>query len=689
MLLAGAQAEAPDQPILRITVNLVQVDASVTDNHGRQVTDLKADDFNVFQDGKRQKVTHCTYIRTVPESPPAARASAPAARGAARASTPAPRLGPLPRVALRRDEVRRSIAVVVDDLNMSFQSVHDIRPALHKFIDEQMQPGDLVAIMRTAGDIGALQEFTSDKRKLHAVADRLKWYWQSSTGLNSFSPTGDVRGDATVGDDEPAMRGGASAMYSDIETIRRLIVVANGLDEMPGRKSIVLFAEINLFNTDNPLANQMFERLADASGRAGAPIYAIDARGLPTLALRASDNPRVPQPADITAAATTDMNAVIVGAQQNRMGDFLAAQESMKYLAQLTGGLFFRDNNDLSVPLGKALDDQQGYYLLGYTPDPSTFDAKTGRRKFHKISVHAKRKGLTVRTQAGFLGEADKSVTPPRGSTDAVVDALVSPFGSPEIEVGMTALFFNDAARGSHITTLVNAKAGDLTFHDAADGRREIAGDIAVLVFADTGEIAEKTAVSFSGSLRPEEYDRAMKNGFLFTMNLPVKKPGAYDVRAAVRDKASGKIGTAGEFVVIPDLKPQHMALSGILLETPLPAGAPETDLRGGNALRVFHPGDALNYDYEVLNPKLEPASHKPQLEAGVKLYRDGKEFYVEQPAPVPVGPDVERQVAGGILKIGPKMPPGEYVLEAVVTDLLADKDNRTATQLIDFRIAQ
>ena len=679
MLLAGAQAQAPDQTTLRITVNLVQVDASVTDSRGRQVTDLKADDFDVFQDGKRQKVTHCTYIRTVPESAPA---PAPAkGRAPARASAPAPRLGPLPAIPLRRDEVRRTIAVVVDDLNMSFQSVHDIRPALHKFIDEQIQPGDMVAIMRTAGDVGAMQEFTSDKRKLHAVADRLKWYWQSSTGLNSFAAEGDVRG-AAAGEDQPSMLGGASGMYSDIETIRRLILVANGLHEMPGRKSIVLFAEINLFNTDNPLANQMFELLADASGRAGAPIYPIDARGLPTLALRASDNPRVRETGGY-------LNDVVVGAQQNRVGSFLASQESMRYLAKITGGLFLRDNNDLGVLLGKAMEDQQGYYLLGYTPDPSTFDAKTGRRKFHKISVRAKRRGLDVRTQSGFLGESDKDTTPRRGTTDAVVDALVSPFGSPEIEVGMTALFFNDAARGSHITTLVNAKAGDLTFHEAADGRREIAGDIAVLVFADTGQIAEKTAVSFSGSLRPAEYEKALKNGFLFTMNLPVKKPGAYDVRAAVRDKASGKIGTAGEFVVIPDLKPQHMALSGILLETPIPAGAPETDLRGGTALRVFHPGDAIDYGFEVLNPKLEPASHKPQLEARVRLYRDGKEFFVEQPAPVPVGPDVERQLAGGVLNIGPKMPPGEYVLEAVVTDLLADKDNRTATQWIDFRIAQ
>src|SRR6202040_4353746 len=54
--------ESPDMPVLRVTVNLVQVDAVVTDSKGKQVTNLTADDFQIFQDGKPQKITHFSYI---------------------------------------------------------------------------------------------------------------------------------------------------------------------------------------------------------------------------------------------------------------------------------------------------------------------------------------------------------------------------------------------------------------------------------------------------------------------------------------------------------------------------------------------------------------------------------------------------------------------------------------------------
>ncbi len=68
------------------------------------------------------------------------------------AGPPRPAVGPIPGVA-RALDTRRAIALVVDDLNLSFTSVHSVREALGKFVDEQMQPGDLVAILRTGGDI--------------------------------------------------------------------------------------------------------------------------------------------------------------------------------------------------------------------------------------------------------------------------------------------------------------------------------------------------------------------------------------------------------------------------------------------------------------------------------------------------------------------------------------------------------
>ena len=93
--------------------------------------------------------------------------------------------GPVPPVTLRRDQVRRTIALVVDDLGLSFESIHTVREALKKFVDEQMQPGDLVAIIRTRGGIGALQQFTADKRVLYAAIEKVRWYPMGRSGVEA------------------------------------------------------------------------------------------------------------------------------------------------------------------------------------------------------------------------------------------------------------------------------------------------------------------------------------------------------------------------------------------------------------------------------------------------------------------------------------------------------------------------
>src|SRR5947209_817385 len=71
--------ESPDTPVLRVTVNLVQVDAVVTDSKGKQVTNLTAGDFQLFQDGKPQKITHFSYISTA--APISPKTPVPAVRG--------------------------------------------------------------------------------------------------------------------------------------------------------------------------------------------------------------------------------------------------------------------------------------------------------------------------------------------------------------------------------------------------------------------------------------------------------------------------------------------------------------------------------------------------------------------------------------------------------------------------------
>jgi hypothetical protein len=79
---------------------------------------------------------------------------------------------------------------MVDDLGLSFESSARVRRALKKFLDEETQDGDLVAIIRTRAGKGSLQQFTSDKHILYAAIDHVRWYPSSGTGASSIPPLG-------------------------------------------------------------------------------------------------------------------------------------------------------------------------------------------------------------------------------------------------------------------------------------------------------------------------------------------------------------------------------------------------------------------------------------------------------------------------------------------------------------------
>ena len=142
---------------MRITTNLVQVDAVITDKNGNLITDLKPEELQLFENNRPQKITHFSYIAAPPSKPTVRDNNLPG----------------VPPDRLRPEDVRRTIALIVDDLGLSFQSTHFVRRALKQFVDQQMQSGDLVAIIRTSGGIGALQQFTSDRRQLYAAIDHI------------------------------------------------------------------------------------------------------------------------------------------------------------------------------------------------------------------------------------------------------------------------------------------------------------------------------------------------------------------------------------------------------------------------------------------------------------------------------------------------------------------------------------
>jgi VWFA-related protein len=111
----GGPPVAAPEPVLRVSVNLVQVDAVVTDSHGQQVTNLTADDFDIREDGRPQKITAFSYVKTAGPQP-VRTPSATTVKGSI-----APSIPPVPQ--LTAQQVRRTVVLMVDDLGLSLESM--------------------------------------------------------------------------------------------------------------------------------------------------------------------------------------------------------------------------------------------------------------------------------------------------------------------------------------------------------------------------------------------------------------------------------------------------------------------------------------------------------------------------------------------------------------------------------------
>ena len=706
----ASQSQKPeDVDVVRITTNLVQVDAVVTDKSGKVVTDLKPEEVQIFEDGRQQKITHFTYY--VAESPPAEKPAKPA--------TVDKNAPPVPPNRLRPEDIRRTIALVVDDLGLSFESTYYVRRALKKFVDEQMQPGDLVAIIRTSGGMGALQQFTSDKRQLYAAIERVKWNSIGRSGVGAFAaieqPTSGDRGAEIDAFNEEANQT-RQDMFA-VGTLGAISYVVKGLKTLPGRKSILLISDgFRIYNLDDPtrnyLARYRLQRLIDEAGRASVVIYTMNATGLQTLGFTAAD--------DLSGRDTQQLQE----AMTSRRNAAFETQAGLDFLARETGGIPIRNTNDLSGGIKRVMEDQKGYYLIGYRPDNSTFDARIGRRTFHKLTLKVTRPGkFNVRMRNGFFGVSDEDKPAPRTLAQQMFDALAAPFAANGVRLQLTSLFGNDVKGGSFMRSVLHIDGHDLTFTDEPDHLHKCVFDVLAMTFGDNGVPVDQNGKTYTLKLPDEWYKRTLRDGLVYYVTVPIKKPGAYQLRMSLRDTNTERIGSASQFVEVPDLKKNRLALSGLALSGETSAGnrpranqspanqaganQPTNDLSSatsvdqdgverGNAeaspaVRHFRNGMLMNYAFFIYNAHLDKATNNPKLTTQVRLFRDGKPVFTgnENALKVPAQADLKRLLGGGAIQLGTDLPPGEYVFQIIVNDATADEKHRTVSQWMDFEIVK
>ncbi len=672
-----------DNEVVKISTNLIQLDVTVTDKKGKPIVGLRPDEIEIYENGAKQEITNFSFITAL----------APARQTVVATGVPPPH------VPLRPDQIRRTIAIAVDDLSLSFESAHRTRLALKKFVDEQMQVGDLVAIIRTGAGIGALQQFTSDKRLLYAAIERVKWNPAGSGRIGAFAADDTSLSEEPGEEDEEdtAEVGGQSLddLRSNIfatGTLGALRYIVAGMSELPGRKSVILFSDgFRLFNPDDSQSDLVLDfmrRLLDTANRSSVVFYTIDARGLVDISLSAAD-----QIADSSADAVSR-------ALSGRRDELFDTQEGLNFLASETGGIAIKNNNDLSGGVRRILEDQS-YYLVAYEPDPGTFDP--AKRRFNKLEVKVLRPGAQVRYRSGFFNVADKGpVQAPSTLSPAaqLVNALVSPFSVGGISMRLNALFGKNAANGTFVHSLLHINAGDLTFTDEKDGTKKAVLDVLAMSFGDNGQPIDQVAKTYSLILKPEGYKRAMADGFVYHFIFPVKKHGAYQYRVAVRDGQGNGIGSASQFIEVPNLRQGRLTLSSIVLETLSEAewrlkADPSsrtvvTDPKTDTALRRIKKGSVLRYGFEVYNAKLD-AARQPALKTKVRVFRDGELILngSEKPIDLLGQRDMQHVKTTGALAIGQKMVAGDYILQIIVTDDRAKPKHGTATQLIQFEVVQ
>src|SRR5437879_1858217 len=705
-----SQAQKPEEvDVVRITTNLVQVDAVVTDKSGKVVTDLKPEEVQIFEDGRQQKVTHFSYYVAGSRS----------AEKPTKPITTDKNVPPVPPNRLRPEDIRRTIALVVDDLGLSFESTYYVRRALKKFVDEQMQPGDLVAIIRTSGGMGALQQFTADKRQLNAAIERVKWNAIGRSGVGAFAaiePPTPGPGGADIDTFNEEANQTRQDMFA-VGTLGAISYVVNGLKTLPARKSILLISDgFRIYNLDDPtrnyLAREKLNRLIDEAGRASVVIYTMNATGLQTLGFTAGD--------DLSGRDTQQLQ----DAMTNRRNAAFETQAGLDFLARETGGIPIRNTNDLSGGIKRVMEDQKAYYLIGYRPDNLTFDPRTGRRTFHRLTLKVTRPGkFNVRMRNGFFGVSDEDKPVPRTLAQQMFDALAAPFAANGVRLQLTSLFSNNAKAGSFMRSVLHVDGHDLTFTDEPDHLHKCVFDVLAMTFGDNGVPVDQNGKIYTLKLTDEWYKRTLRDGLVYYVTVPVKKPGAYQLRMSLRDTNTERIGSASQFVEVPDLKKNRLALSGLALSGVMPtskttqsnqaaanqavANQPANDLNSaaavdqegverGNAeaspaVRHFRSGMLMNYAFFIYNARVDKATNNPKLTTQVRLFRDGKPVFTGKEIVFSVlkQADPKRLLAGGAIQLGTDLPPGEYVFQIIVNDAIADEKHRTVSQWMDFEIVK
>jgi len=423
---SGTQKPADEQPI-RISTELVQLDVVVTDKSGRVVRGLTKNDFELYESGKKQQINFFELVDTARD-----RTQKP---GETR-----PPIQPQSTQGPSEADVNRIFAFVVDDLTIRYEDLTYVRQMMTNFVDNQMRPGDLVAIVRTVGGKGLLQQFSTDKELLRRAIQALtpsthafNVFTNAEPGRVSGRPEALIDGGGTAVDNREASPEEVDISSPNEDTNRTLRAlmslgtasfVVDSMKQLPGRKSLVLISGgLPIFSSQAGTSldniSVFLNQLTDRATRAGVAIHTVDIRGLGAQSAVASF-------ADTPGKSGLSAGTTGFGRQpdQSQFGfsnplDVTGAHMGLRILSADTGGIAVLNRNDFNAGLEKIINANEAYYLLAYTPSDNKF-----KGDFRKVEVKVKGDVLKVYSRRRYVAREDKEAPAPPTQQDQLLAAI-------------------------------------------------------------------------------------------------------------------------------------------------------------------------------------------------------------------------------------------------------------------------
>ena len=581
---AAAQQAASDGTFtLKVQSDIVLTNVVVRDKKtGAVVKGLTAADFTVLENGKPQKIASFDY-QSVDEAV-ALHENATVSGSSSIADLVNRNFAANP--AQLKDH--RLIVMFFDLSSMQPEDTDRAVGAAQDYINNKMQPADLVAVVSMDTGLSLDQDFTADKTALLKAVG--KYNGTEGTGFANGNEGGNSGG---TSDDASSFTADDSE-YNALNTDRELYAlqtIAKSLERVDQRKSLLYFSG---GLTRQGIENQASMRAAtNAAVRANMAIYSVDSRGLQAL----------PPVGDATKGSLRGTAAYSGGAMQSQLDANFGSQEVLATLSKDTGGKAFFDSNDFGPAFQQIQHDTEAYYILGFR---STNTMRDG--SYRRLTIRVNRNDVKLDYRPGYYAPADFQHQKTEDREVALTEQMRSDLPATDVAVYLQALYFRMDDNRFFVPVSLIVPGSQIPFLKNGDRDKasiDILGQVKNAQGISVGDVRETVKLTLDASQQVSRKNIQYSTGFTLA-------PGRYHLKFVVRENQTGRMGSFEADLQVPDLKKIPLKLSSIVLASQqMPNTAKRTSnplIRDGvewipNIAHVFRQDQHLYFLYEVYDP--------------------------------------------------------------------------------------